>query len=53
MISTEQTVEGPTVKGRPVIWGGRRMLRYHTSRPRQASFASRLVAGLRQRNRTP
>lgn len=52
MISTEQTVEGRMVKRRPVIWGGLRMLRYQTSRPRQPSFASRLTAGLLQSKRT-
>lgn len=51
MLSTEQTPEGKTVKGRPVIWGGLRMLRHHVSAPRPASFVSRLTAGMLQRNR--
>jgi predicted O-methyltransferase YrrM len=50
MLSTEQTPEGRTVKGRPVIWGGLRMLRHHTSAPRQVSFISRLTAGILQHN---
>ncbi|HEU5099279.1 MAG TPA: class I SAM-dependent methyltransferase, partial [Roseiflexaceae bacterium] len=51
MISTEQTVEGRTVKGRPVIWGGLRMLRYHAPTLRQPLFPNRLTAGLLRRNR--
>lgn len=51
MLSAEQTPEGRTVKGRPVIWGGLRLLRYHVSAPRPPSFASRLAAGILQRNR--
>ena len=51
MLSTEQTREGRTVKGRPVIWGGLRMLRYHTSAPRRPSLIGRLTGGILQRKR--
>ena len=31
MLSTEQTPEGRSVEGKPVIWGGLRLLRHRTA----------------------
>jgi predicted O-methyltransferase YrrM len=49
MLSTEQTPEGRTVKGRPVVWGGLRVLRYRRSVPPRASFVRQLAASILRR----